>query len=107
MHGGTRAYRSSTDDDALGRDAKLADEVVVGRILIVIGVLLGRLALARAVSLIIECENTESCAVQIFMPVATVSQVFSIAVADQQRVSRRWIWQIHRRNLIAIGAGEL
>src|SRR5258708_19081675 len=98
MHRRTSAHRSSTDYDALGRDVKLADEVVVGRILIVIGVLLGRLALARAVSLIIECENTESCAAQVFMPVPTVSQVFSVAVADQQRVSRRWIRQIHRRN---------
>src|SRR5260221_14041691 len=106
MHRRTRTHRSATDDDALGRNVKLADEVVVGCILIVIGVLLGRLALARAVSLVVERENTESCAAQVFMPVPTVSQVFSIAMADQKRVSRRWIRQIHRRNFIAVGAGK-
>src|SRR5262249_13655945 len=75
--------------------------------LIFVGALLAGFAFACPISLIVVGQYIETGISQIVQPEAAISQVFSIAVTNQQCVGCGRIGQIDCGNLVAVGAPEL
>src|SRR5438309_582668 len=53
IHGRSRSHRTAVRDDAIGRNAPLAREVLIGGLDVTVGVPLGRTPLARAIAAIV------------------------------------------------------
>src|SRR5215472_9704433 len=60
VNSGSAAHRASEDNDVLGRDLQVRDQVIVGSILVVVSGLLAGLALAGAIALVVIGKDTEA-----------------------------------------------